>query len=677
MRRWYYPPMATICKNCQQAVPEGSAFCNHCGQRMEVEAGPPENDLAQAATASFAKSLKERSDRISAVQKDVTSYLAREPSEVNEPLHYLWTAMGVVGAKQTHCVGSNRDPDREDVFTNLHSMIQGWPSTLDEVPPVLESGLVLTTNLCEPVKYQHLMAIAMLRQLQSEYLDRVLEEAKKKAQAAMVGDQTKAQLSNMTFHSAFSEAEVYWRQFENNEIDEAQAGFERLCDLAPQEGYFRYMLGSVYQRRGRQFDALRELVHAHWLNPQHVETSVALVLVLVSVGMGPIALDVGHGALQQLETMDNPIQSAQAELYMRAARIQSSLTGSWMLGLDSSEVLPGPTRLDLEPLLQLIPGKNRLRDDEWFVGTKQTDEEGDYPLAGEKVFISYRRTDTLDAARKLKDDLTSLERLDVFFDETGLGGGTQWEDTLRDQIDLSKWVLVLIGPTWLTDRLQNPNDVVRREVARALSQARAVIPVLVDGASVPPMNALPSDIQELVDTQFVHWSSENTPWLVLEALKRTFVKTPTLEELMEMNLDPQEINLPRFVEKEANEGQGFRKPPLPDLGRWQITITEADGRKTSYDVELSDDPGMPFRGTFTVEPAFFWEQTKTFEVEGSHAQILAKGSRRFLGLYLHGVIDGREFTQEVPMDRKLGGMLVGQDEDGRSYASNNVQPKRL
>jgi hypothetical protein len=65
-------------------------------------------------------------------------------------------------------------------------------------------------------------------------------------------------------------------------------------------------------------------------------------------------------------------------------------------------------------------------------------------------------------------------------------------------------LIAVIGKHWLisTDekrrrRLGNPNDFVRLEIATALKRNIRVIPVLVDGASMPPSGQLPEDLKPL------------------------------------------------------------------------------------------------------------------------------------------------------------------------------------
>ena len=66
-------------------------------------------------------------------------------------------------------------------------------------------------------------------------------------------------------------------------------------------------------------------------------------------------------------------------------------------------------------------------------------------------------------------------------------------------------LIAVIGAHWLTctdeqngRRIDNPEDFVRREIATALKREIRVIPVLMDGASMPRSTELPDDLKPLV-----------------------------------------------------------------------------------------------------------------------------------------------------------------------------------
>ncbi len=129
------------------------------------------------------------------------------------------------------------------------------------------------------------------------------------------------------------------------------------------------------------------------------------------------------------------------------------------------------------------------------------------------IFISYRRDDSILAAKLIHDALTARFREPgdvVFMDIDNIGYGDDFVDVIDHHLDSADRVLVVIGPRWaeIIERRMRGDDWVRHEVARAL-QLRAdskggqraaerpvVLTVLVGGAPWPGA-ALPADIAEL------------------------------------------------------------------------------------------------------------------------------------------------------------------------------------
>ncbi len=125
------------------------------------------------------------------------------------------------------------------------------------------------------------------------------------------------------------------------------------------------------------------------------------------------------------------------------------------------------------------------------------------------TFISYREDDAKPWALLLRDELVQVfgERY-VFLDKDGLQAGN-WRDQLQLALDRCGVVLVVMGKRWLdardndgARRLDVPNDVHRQEIATALARKDVtVIPVLVDGSTMPQREELPEDIRALTDQQ--------------------------------------------------------------------------------------------------------------------------------------------------------------------------------
>jgi TIR domain len=110
------------------------------------------------------------------------------------------------------------------------------------------------------------------------------------------------------------------------------------------------------------------------------------------------------------------------------------------------------------------------------------------------IFLSYRRSDGSELARYLVEELTK-RGFHVFLDSEGLGSGA-WDTQLEQRIDECRDFVVVITKAYFDlTRINDPNDIVRKEVARALLNGSNVIPLL---ASTPPFpDKLPKDIEEI------------------------------------------------------------------------------------------------------------------------------------------------------------------------------------
>ncbi len=120
------------------------------------------------------------------------------------------------------------------------------------------------------------------------------------------------------------------------------------------------------------------------------------------------------------------------------------------------------------------------------------------------VFICYRRDDTAAAAGRVYDRLGRLiSKSNVFFDVSTVAGGEDFEKRIDAAMQRIDSVLVFIGHHWLDagrdgrPRIWDEKDYVRAEIRSALASATRVIPVLVDGASMPKQDILPEDLRAL------------------------------------------------------------------------------------------------------------------------------------------------------------------------------------
>ena len=126
-----------------------------------------------------------------------------------------------------------------------------------------------------------------------------------------------------------------------------------------------------------------------------------------------------------------------------------------------------------------------------------------------RIFISYRRDDAAGDAGRLADHLNRrFGKNQVFLDIDTIDPGTDFVQVLHASLQETAAVLVVIGPRWTTAlaangtrRLDDANDFVRLEVEAALSRRIPVVPVLVQGATMPRVEDLPAPLASLATRQ--------------------------------------------------------------------------------------------------------------------------------------------------------------------------------
>jgi hypothetical protein len=123
-----------------------------------------------------------------------------------------------------------------------------------------------------------------------------------------------------------------------------------------------------------------------------------------------------------------------------------------------------------------------------------------------QIFISYRREESRWSARSLYDRLSAhFDRKQIFMDIDAIAPGADFFEAIEKRVGECDVLIAVIGTHWLTSkdehdgrRLDNPDDLLRMEIATALKRAIRVIPVLVDGALMPRSIDLPDDLKSLV-----------------------------------------------------------------------------------------------------------------------------------------------------------------------------------
>ena len=148
---------------------------------------------------------------------------------------------------------------------------------------------------------------------------------------------------------------------------------------------------------------------------------------------------------------------------------------------------------------------------------KDSDEEKDEAQAQEpeletenvpansRIFISYRREDSGGWAGRLYDRLGQhFHRNNIFMDVDTIELGLEFPDVIQNSVATCNVLIALIGRRWLESiddagqrRLDNPEDYVRLEITAALERKIRVIPVLLQGSTMPASKDLPDPLKPL------------------------------------------------------------------------------------------------------------------------------------------------------------------------------------
>ena len=123
-----------------------------------------------------------------------------------------------------------------------------------------------------------------------------------------------------------------------------------------------------------------------------------------------------------------------------------------------------------------------------------------------KVFISYRRDDSIIHARLIRNELAQrFGDDDVFMDIDDIDYGEDFARKINERLDAADAVVAVIGPQWLDmlHRRAHGDDYVRHELSRALAGSKRIVPVLV-GKATPPGSGLPEDLAALRKLNALH-----------------------------------------------------------------------------------------------------------------------------------------------------------------------------
>jgi TIR domain len=214
-----------------------------------------------------------------------------------------------------------------------------------------------------------------------------------------------------------------------------------------------------------------------------------------------------------------------------------------------------------------------------------------------KVFISYRREDAKWQAREIYRALTRvLPHDNVFMDIDSIGPGEDFVVALERSLDQCDILLALIGPGWIDARdpksgrskLENPNDFVRLEINKALVRGIPVVPVLLDGASIPDKDKLPDDLEKLAlrNAEFVEHRTADTD---IERLikKLRLAQSPPAKQPSPLPLAPKSDEELTDEALKARYSRPDNEYPIVDFGNSQAELRTLIDRYRFTNVEAA------------------------------------------------------------------------------------------
>jgi hypothetical protein len=121
------------------------------------------------------------------------------------------------------------------------------------------------------------------------------------------------------------------------------------------------------------------------------------------------------------------------------------------------------------------------------------------------IILSYRREDSAGVTGRIFDRLIQEFGTDrVFMDIDSMPAGVDFHNHLQDILADCGALLVVIGKSWRSQRkgqparIMDPDDWVRIEVETALERGIPVVPLLIDGATLPTREQLPESLWPLL-----------------------------------------------------------------------------------------------------------------------------------------------------------------------------------
>lgn len=222
------------------------------------------------------------------------------------------------------------------------------------------------------------------------------------------------------------------------------------------------------------------------------------------------------------------------------------------------------------------------------------------------VILSYRREDSAGVTGRIFDRLIQEFGADrVFMDIDSMPAGVDFHEHLQEILADCGALLVVVGKTWRSQRkgqparIMDPDDWVRIEVETALERGIPVVPLLIDGASLPNRDQLPESLWPLLRRNALPVDSGRDFHAQLTRLVRDL-------QLQLGTETPRPVAVPTNTTLQSMTAMPASSVNWKALGRWilllaliitigtiAITGMEQDRREKWEQKQLPDPPDPP------------------------------------------------------------------------------------
>jgi hypothetical protein len=673
------------CQYCGTSVEADSAYCRRCGRKFNEKGELSETDLL-AKTGRFAENV------VDAYQASV-EYVRRFPEspavgEVALSAELIKCAVKALRAVNAP-LAERLDPDGYAATAVLGELV------LAVNPPiVLANGVITSARIVDPEKRDAVSTLtASFEDANATLLTPLFSEAKQEADGLMSNGESLAQKRGLTREQAYADAGVFYRAFQEGDLEGSRRGFEHLKQMNPFDGYFRNILGATLSRQGLPQAALREYLFGFSVDPASVHLAQNLIRELIQHSLYVSALDVAahFRKARRIASVD----AAEQEI-VALAGLSTVVVAVTVCSF--SRVSAGDVRLDAEDLL----ATRELPSRPWLTNLSAGNANA-HPLSSKRIFISYRRADSTEMANRLSQALkVAVPSLSVFVDESAMVGAFDFRPQIRSALADSAAHILLIGPSWRTPeglkRFQQRDDVLRREIEFALARGTTMVPILIEDARMPEASTLPEVMRRITGVHACRLRNgefaEDVGRILTVLVAATAVNKRRSEEFMKKldeieeleKTDPEAADrsldtlmgswirgIGLIMTTKAAPGAGVPHDEIAIQGVWECNAVATSGDRLFLYIALETD--RLFTGQLQRHDKR-GRSTEKRELRGEWAQVVDRDQNRVLGLHISSVAIGAgPFELTIPFDKRVSDVMVGRDAEGTQYSSRNLAPR--